>query len=261
MAATIDSGFVKTNIENIQTETFKAGDFELPIELCLGVLSYLPLVDLARASQVSRSWYALSNDNSLWRRHFEEFFLETGVEDQASDAPKKNLKEAYVNLFTKKIEASIPDSFIEHLFGGSRNFKANLHPLQLRTNHPPVDKHNLREHVFSENISIVSGIHKTPFIIVNTFGVYKEDGKEPEVSRCPIILIQHPWLVDCWNAFFTIGPMTQSMTFYPSTLEKPDDMPKTEKRFNMLNLLRAVIEEKVVDLPGDKHAGWRVQLA
>lgn len=260
MAATFDSGFVKANIENIQIEPFKAGDFKLPIELCLEVLSYLPPIDLANVSQLSRSWYVLSNDNSLWRPHFKEFFLETGVEDQASDAPKKNQKEAYVNLF-KKIEASVPDSFIEHLFGGSRNFKANLHPLRLRTNHPPVDKNNLYEHIFSENVSIVSGIHNTPFIIANTYGVYEEDGKEPEVSRCPIILIQHTELDDCWNAFFTIGPMTQSMTFYPSTLEKPDDMPKTEKRFNPLSLLRAVMEEKVVDLPGSNNIGWRVQLA
>ena len=53
-----------------QIEPYFQRDFirDLPRELALHVLKYLPASDVARASRTCRSWYETCNDMLLWKR-------------------------------------------------------------------------------------------------------------------------------------------------------------------------------------------------
>ena len=67
---TCSSNTVQLNQIKNQIEPYFQRDFirDLPRELALHVLQYLPASDVARASRTCRAWYQICNDVLLWRR-------------------------------------------------------------------------------------------------------------------------------------------------------------------------------------------------
>ena len=67
---TCSSNTLQLNQIKNQIEPYFQRDFirDLPRELALHVLKYLPASDVARASRTCRSWYTTCNDILLWKR-------------------------------------------------------------------------------------------------------------------------------------------------------------------------------------------------
>ena len=95
----------------------------LPKDIQVNVLSYLPILDIASCSLVSKEWHQLANDNSLWRlllkRDFSRFTKKVGIK------PAENAKQVYQNYrFRTNITKGLYATTTIHNPGGGVSFKS-----------------------------------------------------------------------------------------------------------------------------------------
>ncbi|KIA78304.1 F-box protein [Parachlamydia acanthamoebae] len=51
----------------------------LPEEMALGILTFLPIPEIARCAEVCKKWRRLASDNSLWEKMLPKAILEPGM--------------------------------------------------------------------------------------------------------------------------------------------------------------------------------------